>query len=122
LFLIFAAGSAALNALVKSDYFSGYLSMNIVLMTAFGFVLLREVPVNDRAYQLLAPLSRASFGIYLAHVIVLALLEQSPVVGMWFSAGNSAYMIPLLGLLGFLVSFVLVTILQKIPFLRWITP
>jgi hypothetical protein len=31
-------------------------------------------------------------------------------------------MIPLLGLMVFLVSFVLVAIIQKIPVLRWIVP
>jgi len=31
-------------------------------------------------------------------------------------------MIPLLGLLGFLISFVVVAIIQKIPVLRWIVP
>jgi surface polysaccharide O-acyltransferase-like enzyme len=122
LFFVFSIGSALLNALVKSDYFSGYLSMNIVLMTAFAFVLLREMPIGDRLNGVLAPLSRASFGIYLVHVIVLALLEQWPVTTGWFSMGSSVYMIPLLGLLGFFVSFVVVAILQKNPLLRWIVP
>ena len=122
LFFVFSIGSALLNALVKSDYFSGYLSMNIVLMTAFAFVLLREIPISDSFNRFLAPLSRASFGIYLAHVIVLAVLEQWPVTAGWFFAGSSVYMIPLLGLLGFFVSFVVVAVFQKIPILRWIVP
>jgi len=67
-------------------------------------------------------LSRASFGIYLVHVIVVAELEKLPMVSDWFSMGSSVYMIPLLGLMVFLVSFVLVAIIQKIPILRWIVP
>jgi surface polysaccharide O-acyltransferase-like enzyme len=96
--------------------------MNIVLMTAIAFILLREVQIGDGLNTFLVPLSRASFGIYLVHVIVLAELEKLPIISSWFSVGSSVYMIPLLGLLGFLVSFVIVAVIQKIPLLRWIVP
>ena len=122
LFLMFSVGTTVLSHLVKSEYFVGYLSMNIVLMTAFAFILLREVQIGDNLYRFLVPFSRASFGIYLVHVIVLAELEKLPFVSGWFSAGSSVYMIPLLGLLGFFVSFVIVAVIQKIPVLRWIVP
>jgi surface polysaccharide O-acyltransferase-like enzyme len=127
LFLIFSLGSTIVQYFVSlhgptTEYFVGYLSVNIVLMTAFAFVLLREVQIGDNLYNILAPLSRASFGIYLVHVIVLAELEKLPVVSSWFSAGSSLYMIPLLGLLGFFISFIIVAVIQKIPILRWIVP
>jgi surface polysaccharide O-acyltransferase-like enzyme len=122
LLLIFSVGTTALSYLVKSEYFVGYLSMNIVLMTAFAFILLREVQIGDTLYGFLAPLSRASFGIYLVHVIVFAELGKLPIVSSWFSAGSSIYMIPLLGLLGFFVSFIVVAVIQKIPVLRWTVP
>jgi surface polysaccharide O-acyltransferase-like enzyme len=122
LFLIFSIGTTALAYLVKSEYFVSYLSMNIILMTAFAFILLREVQIGDRLNDFLVPLSRASFGIYLVHVIVLAELEKLPFISSWFSAGSSVYMIPLLGLLGFFVSFIVVAIIQRIPVLRWIVP
>jgi surface polysaccharide O-acyltransferase-like enzyme len=96
--------------------------MNIVLMTAFAFILLREVQIGDAVNAVLAPLSRASFGIYLIHVIVLAELEKLPLISGWFSAGSAVYMIPLLGLFVFLVSYIVVAIIQKIPVLRWIVP
>jgi surface polysaccharide O-acyltransferase-like enzyme len=122
LFLAFSIGTTVLDHLVKSEYFVGYLSMNIVLMTAFAFILLREVQIGDAVNAVLAPLSRASFGIYLIHVIVLAELEKLPLISGWFSAGSAVYMIPLLGLFVFLVSYIVVAIIQKIPVLRWIVP
>ncbi len=67
--------------------------MNIVLMTAFAFILLREVQISDSVNNFLAPLSRASFGVYLAHVIVLAELEKIPFISGWFSMSSSEYMI-----------------------------
>jgi len=122
LFLILSIATAVLHTRFNSEYFVGYLSVNIVLMTASAFILLREIQIGDRLNQFLVPLSRASFGIYLAHVIVLAELEKLSFIHGWFSAGSSVYMIPLLGLLGFLVSFVIVAVIQKIPVLRWIVP
>jgi surface polysaccharide O-acyltransferase-like enzyme len=127
LFLMLSLGTTAVQYFVNmrgltTEYFVGYLSVNIVLMTAFAFVLLREVQIGDTVYKILAPLSRASFGIYLVHVIVLAELEKLPFISNWFSAGSSVYMIPLLGLFGFLVSFVMVAVIQKIPILRWSVP
>ena len=122
LFLLFSIGTTLLDARLESEYFASYLSVNIVLMTAFAFILLREVPISDRVSSFLVPLSRASFGIYLAHVIVLAELEKLPFISSWFSMGSSEYMIPLIGLLVFLVSFVVVAVIQKIPVLRWIVP
>ncbi len=122
LFLLFLSGTTWLNTYQKSEYFISYLSVNVVLMTALAFILLREVKIGDRLNRFLAPLSRASFGIYLIHVIVLAELEKLPLVSGWFSMGSPVYMIPLLGSMVFLASFVLVAIIQKVPVLRWIVP
>lgn len=105
-----------------TQYFGDYLSINIVLMSVSAFALLKRVSVGDRINALLAPLGRASFGIYLIHVIVLDALMGVDVFAALSSAGNSLYMIPLLGLLVFLISFSIVYVLQKIPFLRMIVP
>lgn len=122
LFLVLFAATTLLDARLESEYFVSYLSVNIVLMTVIAFILLREVPIDDRLNRFLVPLSRASFGIYLAHVIVLAELEKLPLISGWFAAGSPVYMIPFLGLMTFLASFVLVAVIQKIPVLRWIVP
>jgi surface polysaccharide O-acyltransferase-like enzyme len=122
MFVILSIVTTALEYFIKSEYFVGYLSMNIVLMAVFAFIILREVQVSDRLNNLLVPLGRASFGIYLVHIIVLAMLEKVPVVRDWFSVGSSIYMIPLLGLMGFLTSYILVAIIQKIPILRLTVP
>jgi surface polysaccharide O-acyltransferase-like enzyme len=122
LLLLLSIGTTWLSVTLKLDYLVSYLGANVVLMTVCAFVLLSKVQVGDRLNGILVPLSRASFGIYLVHVIVLAELEKLPVISGWFSTGSSIYMIPLLGLLVFLVSFVLIAVIQKIPVLRWIVP
>lgn len=127
LFLILSLGTAVVQHMVnlrelKTEYAVGYLSMNIVLMSVVAFILFREVQIGDTVNNFLVPLSRTSFGIYLVHVIVIAEFQKLPIVAGWFSAGSSVYMIPLLGLLVFFVSFILVAIIQKIPVLRSIVP
>jgi surface polysaccharide O-acyltransferase-like enzyme len=111
-----------LTYFVKPDYFVSYLSVNVMPMAVFAFILLREMRIGDRLNAFLAPLGRASFGIYLVRVIVLALLEKIPGVRDWFSAGSAVYMIPLLGLLGFILSYFVVAMIQRIPVLRWAVP
>ncbi len=127
LFVIVSIGSTAIihhNSVIDyhTQYFGNYLSINIVALSAAAFVLLRELPVNDGFNRVLAPFSKASFGVYLIHVIVLDEMAKSQLFNAWFNTGNSIYMIPLLGLLGFVVSFVFVYLLQKIPVVRSIVP
>ncbi len=122
LFFIFSIGTTVLDDRMESEYFVSYLSMNIVLMTAIAFILLREVQIGDNLNNFLVPLSRASFGIYLAHVIVLAELEKLPFLNNLFSTGSATYMIPLIGLLCFFISYVIVAVIQRIPVLRSIVP
>lgn len=61
-------------------------------------------------------LSRNSFGIYIMHVFVLGVLYK-------FSIGGGIHpmlYIPLLSLLTFVISFILIEMLQKIPFInKW---
>jgi surface polysaccharide O-acyltransferase-like enzyme len=73
-------------------------------------------------YKLVLPLSRASFGIYLAHVVVMAWLFSTVPFSFLPAAGLAIYMIPFLALLSFGFSFALVFILQKIPVLRLAVP
>jgi surface polysaccharide O-acyltransferase-like enzyme len=91
-------------------------------MSCALFVALIGQPVSDSAYRFVLPLSRASFGIYLAHVIVMAQFFAVPPFSLLPQIGSNIYMIPLLGLLGFILTFVLIFILQKIPILKKIVP
>jgi surface polysaccharide O-acyltransferase-like enzyme len=105
-----------------TQYFGDYISLNIVFMSVTAFILLREAIVSDKWASFITPFSKASFGIYLIHVIVLVEMGKIHSIGSMFTIGDSIYMIPLLGLIGFLVSFILVYILQKILVVRHIVP
>lgn len=107
---------------IKSQYLDSYLSVNIVLMSASLFVMFTETHVPDRLYSSVSLLSRASFGIYLVHVLVMTEFFSLPLFSSLNLIGSAEYMIPLLGLLSYILSLLLVVVLQKIPILKYIVP
>ncbi len=107
---------------IRHHYFEDYLSLNVVVMSCALFVALAGQSVADSVYRFISPLSRASFGIYLAYVIVTTQVFAIPPFSILPEIGSAGYMIPVLGLLGFGLSFILVFILKKIPVLKNIVP
>lgn len=107
---------------LKTQYFEDYLSVNVVLMSASLFIALTGLRVSDLVYRISSPFSSASFGIYLAHVIVVTEFFSIPFLSTLLTAGSAIYMIPLLGIVGFALTFLLVFILQKIPVLKYSVP
>lgn len=106
----------------STQYFGDYISLNIVFLSVAAFILLRAADISDRWAALIRPFSRASFGIYLIHVIVLVEAGKLPLIGPLYTSGSALYMIPLIGLLAYLISFLAVLILQKIPLVRYTVP
>jgi surface polysaccharide O-acyltransferase-like enzyme len=104
------------------DYFERYLSMNVVLMAASGFVLLSRVPVSDGLQKFLVPQSRASFGIYLIHMMVIGWMTNNPPFNALFASTMDWLVIPLLTLVGYVISFAFVFVIQKIPLVRSLVP
>ena len=107
---------------LESQYFEDYQSFNVVIMTVSLFACLSQAPINDPLKRVVLPLSLASFGIYLAHIIVVTEVFSIPQISAWFSMGSAIYMIPVMGLLGFVLSFLLIQILRAIPILRIFAP
>ena len=107
---------------LRTQYFEDYLSFNIIIMSWALYVVLFELKVTDLVYRLVLPLSRASFGIYLVHVIVIDYLFTTSPFSVLLRFGPAVGRILIMGLLGFTVSFLFVFILQKIPVLKYIVP
>ncbi|MCC6259323.1 MAG: acyltransferase family protein [Anaerolineales bacterium] len=107
---------------VKSQYYEEYLSMNVVIMSWSLFVLLKDIQISDRLYKFIIPLKNTSFGVYLVHMIVITELFTREPLSILTKIGSGAYIPFILGLIGFIVSFIVVYILQKIPILKNIVP
>ena len=107
------------------QFFEGYLSVPVVLMTASAFIFTRALgpALGTRVSGWIRPLSGASLGVYLLHVLVLDVfgMTLAPLVGDagW---GSSIWMMPLTAVAGLLVCWLVVLVLQRIPVVKYAVP
>lgn len=102
---------------IFNAFFYHYLNFNTVLVSVWIFLLLKVK--NPKNNALVYNISQYSFGIYLAHVFIIELLNKfnfnitfvSPILG-----------IPLFSLIVIVISYIIVWILSKIPVIRSIVP
>jgi surface polysaccharide O-acyltransferase-like enzyme len=103
------------------DYFQYLLGMNIVLLAVSAYILLKAAgeaifsKPHPRLAKLAVGLTSASFGMYLVHVFVMNFLRGYQISPL---AGPAIYMIPLTTVTVFIISWIIIAILQKIPFVR----
>lgn len=103
-------------SMLKSDYVDKYLAYRTVFMNciSIGIFIFLYTNLKDREYKIINFISPYSFGVYLVHGMVLNYTMRHIAYKTLFSL----YMIPLLSLLIFGVSFVIVFILKKIPLVK----
>jgi len=104
------------------DYLYDYLGIPVIIMSTSFFLWFKSLDgaLPEKLASYITPLSKASFGIYLVHMFVYVGLRKG-----WFGfqlyswMGPSVYMIPLTGLMIFLISSVIVFVMQRIPILKY---
>ncbi len=97
-------------------------TVGVALMTVAWILLFKKIKYNGNIYQkVLLPISKASYGIYLLHLLILV-----PISGFfreWLGLGlegklgiwTSPVQIVVSAVLGFLCSAIIAVVLQKIP-------
>jgi surface polysaccharide O-acyltransferase-like enzyme len=107
------------------QFYEGYLSVSVVLMTASAFLLTRGygARIGARLQALVRRASAASLGIYLLHVLVLDLLNMA-VAARFGEAGwgSSVWVMPMSAIVGFLLCWGVVAVLQRIPIVKYAVP
>lgn len=104
-----------------NDYLYDYLGVPVIVMATSFFLWFKSMDgaLSKKLTSFIAPLSKASFGIYLVHIFVYIGLRRG-----WFGfqlyswMGPSVYMIPLTALMIFLISFAIVFVIQRTPVLK----
>ena len=99
-----------------------YLGFPVITMSASLFLLLKSLgkSFDEKNMSFIRQLAGATFGIYLIHIFMIEALRKG-----WFGfrlyswMEPSVYMIPLTGLAVFVISFVIVFVIQKIPVLKY---
>lgn len=110
-------------------FFLDYYSINMIIVSAGIFLILKSIPYDrlleqrDRLRQRIVFVSSCSFGIYFVHVMMMELLADG-VFGFRLSAlsMNPLIAIPLASLVTLLLSFVVTVLLKQIPYVRNIVP
>lgn len=111
-----------------NGFFYDFLSFNVIFAAGGVFVLLRRagdtaVFGSPAVNTVTRSIATATFGIYLIHILVIEIIGFGiPFAHINSFMGNAVWTIPLVSLLVFLISYVLVRGMQRIPVLRQIVP
>ncbi|MFH1186250.1 MAG: acyltransferase family protein [Chloroflexota bacterium] len=123
--IVFVSVYAGQQSPTYDQFFEGYLSVTVVLLTAAAFILTRSLSsrLGPPPLRWIKVLSSASLGIYLLHIIALDVLDlgMAPVVAStgW---GSSLVMMPLAAIVGYVACFVIVFALQRLPVIKYAVP
>lgn len=107
-----------------SQYADYYLSINVVIMSLSAFVLLlhfRYLAIKDTLIgKLVTSIARASFGIYLVHLIIVDYIETD--LHLTVDHAHMPLLLYLLGtwLITFIVSYLISWLILKISVLKWL--
>ena len=116
--------SLANSRLTSLSYFTiEILTISVLIFLLFKFLSKTEIfkKIEDRYGNTITTLSRYSYGIYLSHYLILYYLKSYILTYVNFSAQNSIIWIPLLAIVIFMISFSILWLLNKIPFMKKIT-
>jgi surface polysaccharide O-acyltransferase-like enzyme len=109
-------------------FFYDFVSLNVILASGTAFLLLRwiserELVKSSNSHTFKRALATSAFGIYLVHILVIEVLRDwIPFLPISSFMGDAIWSIPLVSMIVFSLSFLIVRILQKIPVLKFIVP
>jgi surface polysaccharide O-acyltransferase-like enzyme len=106
-------------------FFYDFTTFNVILASASAFLLLKwissaNVFASPRVHDVVRWLASGAFGIYLIHVLIIEVLQDAFHLDSF--VGNALWSILLVSGIVFILSFLIVRLLQKIPVLRQIVP
>ncbi len=97
----------------------GSLTINTMLQSVALFILLKDITVNNKVVGwLVTNLSNYSYGIYLVHVLIINLLFDHKI---FWTMAHPLLSIPAIVSLVLTISFGIIFVLRKIPFLKLIS-
>lgn len=102
------------------ELFYDYLSFNIFLESIFVFVFIKKCfehfKFSDKQKNIIIKCSKYSFGAFLVHYLILDILMRfchfTPI------SFNPLFSVPIIGIIVFVISFFISSLLNKIPFLN----
>ena len=122
--IYFGTNLLSVNAAPIDIYFYSYFSPPTVLASVCGYLLLKYLGGSlGRAGNIVRMVAGTSFGIYLIHIFVVELFRRGALGFRLYSwQAPSIYMIPLTALAVYILSFLIVMGMQKIPLVKMLVP
>lgn len=108
-----------------NDFFYDSFSITTIFQASASFIVLRylgeriNTSKNAIYYKMIIPFSMTSFGIYLVHPIIIWFMKYKSNWGMEI---NLLYYIPITSMVVFLVSFIIIATMQKLPLVKYMVP
>jgi Uncharacterized protein conserved in bacteria len=112
---IFVSSMMSIGALVFYDYFSiTTFIQSISTFCIFEYIVSKK-KFSNKVNNIISKLARYTFGIYLVHMLVIYILQE---FGFNSYVINSIINIPLLSIISFMISLLIVFIIDKIPIIN----
>lgn len=102
-----------------NQYFYGYLTTNTLIVSIGIFVIFKNWDsTNPKLLNIVDFISKYSYGIYLVHVLVLLYLSK---IGIDYSLMNPIFSIPITSFLCLMFSILIIYVLNKMPYGKYIS-
>lgn len=109
--------SASINKF--SHVFYEYLSPNVLLLAVGVFLFIKNMEIENKTFlRIIVLISRHCYGIYLIHIMVLNFMNK---IGLNCDFINPILATPLTVIICLLISFIIISILNKIPYGKYIS-
>lgn len=113
--IVFAAKK--INPDIRIGYLFWYLSMPVAIMATAYFLLFSKIHVFEQSKSLISKISSLSFGVYLCHILVMrSFLWNIKII----PDSGSLLSIPIVAFLTIILSWILVYLLSKLPFSKFV--
>lgn len=102
------------KAIHKNDLsIYSYLSINSIIQSIAIFMLIKDVTFHNKLLNMIVQTtSKYSFGIYLAHILIIGIFFRN---GIFWTMAHPLISLPLLVVMVFVCSFGIIFVLRKIP-------
>lgn len=95
-----------------------YMSFNTIIQSVALFLLIKNTSVKNKALKYInEKISDYSYGIYLVHIMVLGILFNH---GIFWTMAHPLISVPVVFLLTLIISFIIIFLLRKIPYGKYI--
>ena len=118
IYAVFTVYLKSIGAKSTDQSIYNYMSYNTIIQAASLFILIKNTSVKNKILNSInKEISNYSFGIYLVHIMIIGILYNH---GIFWKMANPFISIPIIFTLVLLISYIIIYLLRKIPYGKYI--